>query len=599
MMGMPWEAATMSRIRGVVLVLLLWPGPGRAETPSVTIGLIAPLVGRSARAGAAHKSSTEWALAELQYMVEGPAGPVVLRLIPRDDASDPEVAVREATALVHGDGAIAILGPVNSASTMAVLAAPGLDVPVLSPLSTAPALTAPRDPWFFRATINDRDRMRRYAEYIDEHLGARGAAILVYEDDAYGGGLADALRDHLLPAPVMSVTWTELGADGTSDGWMRLSDGMGIADAVLARMPEGPLDVFVLGTDEGANAVGRGLDRRLRASRGSGLRFFFVGGEQLFLAGAPDGSVTIGEPAVDETAEQFVAEPSTLRVLRDERAKFMVTSFEAARFVLPAAIERVLADGGSPDDPAAFRQRLREVLDHQAFNSLVPWRTIRFVDGALQDPPATPILKLSRAAQRLDRMEPPPWFVFRVPRETRFMQEPLRASIERFPAGDDTVAVQVLNGRGDRVATEDVRVTGGKGTLVYYPSRTGPYRLFTGAVHVPSGPRFTVRWTWDYPLAILGALAGCLLGAGRPATLRWPLRLLTAAATGVALFVISSWGRETALAGIVPLPSFHDVPSVNAFLVGLMGGWGGHELLLRIVRIFTGDGPAGSGAPAR
>lgn len=285
-------------------------------------------------------------------------------------------------------------------------------------------------------------------------------------------------------------------------------------------------------------------------------------------------------------------------MLREEREKFLVTSFETARFVLPAAIERVLADGGSLDDPAAFRARLRDVLETHAFDALVPWRKLRFVDGALQDPPASPIFKLSRAAQRLDRLEPPPWFVFRVPRQTRFLEEPLRASIERFPVGDENIEVQVLNERGDRVASEEVRVTGGKGTLVYHPSRTGRYRLFTGAVHVPSGPRFEVRWTWDYPLAVLGALAGCLLGAGRASSLRWPLRLLAAAGTGIALFVISSWGRDTALAGIVPLPSFHAVPSVNAFLVGLVGGWGGHELLLRIVRIFTGDAPAQRSVPA-
>ena len=588
----------MPRTIGALLVLLLSPVAIPADMPSVAIGLIAPMTGRSARAGAAHRSSTEWGLAELRYTLAGPSGPVLVRLLPRDDHGDPSLAAREATDLVRRDGVVAILGPVNSASTMAVLAVPGLDVPVVSPLSTAPDLTASRNPWFFRATINDRDRMRRYAEYIDRRLGARGTAVLVYEDDAYGRGLADALHDHLVPAPVMAATWTELGADGTPAGWMRVADGRGLADAVLTRLPPGPLDVFVLGTDEGANAIGRGLDRRLRGSRGAGLRFFFVGGEQLFLAGAPDGSVTIGEPAVDDVADQFVADPSTLRVLREEPEKFLVTSFEAARFVVPAAIERVLNDVRSLDDPVAVRDRLRVVLENQAFGSLVPWRKIRFVDGALQEPPTTPIFQLTRAAQRLDRVEPPAWFVLRVPHRTRFLEEPVRATVERFPPGDDDIEVQVLNERGDRVVSEEVRVAGGKGTFVTYPAHPGQYHLWTSAVHVPSEARFEVRWTWDYPLAVLGAIAGCLLGAARPSALRWPLRLLAAAATGVALYVISSWGRGTALGDIVPLPSFHAVPSVNAFLVGLVGGWGGHELLLRIVRIVTGDAPAQRSVPA-
>lgn len=591
----------MSRPAGVLLGLvglLMAPGAIRAEPPSVAIGLIAPMVGRSARVGAAHKSSTEWALAELHYTLVGPTGPVLVRLIPRDDHSNPELAARAASELVHDDGVVAILGPVNSACTMAVLAVPGLNVPVVSPLSTAPDLTAPRNRWFFRATINDRDRMRRYAHYIDDQLGTRGAAVLLYEDDAYGRGLEEALRDHLSPAPVMTATWTELGADGTPAGWSRLAKDVGFADAVLARLPEGPLDVFVLGTSEGADAISRGLDRRLRTGRGAGLRFFFVGGEQLSLPGTADESFTIGEPTIDAVADEFVADPSTLRVLRDERQTFLVTSFEVARFVVPAAIERVLADGGSLDDPARFRESLRQVLSDNGFDSLVPWRKIRFVNGALQDPPATPIFKLARTAQRLDRMEPPAWFVFHVPRETRFLEEPVRATVERFPVGDEDIEVQVFDERGNQIASEQVRVTGGKGTLVYHPSHTGRYHLWSNAVHVPSRPHFEVGWTWDYPLALLGAIAGCLLGAGRPSSLMWPRRLLAAIGTGVALFVISSWGKDTALAGIIPLPSFHAVPSINAFLVGLVGGWGGHEILLRILRVFTGDAAGARSGPA-
>jgi len=45
----------------------------------------------------------------------------------------------------------------------------------------------------------------------------------------------------------------------------------------------------------------------------------------------------------------------------------------------------------------------------------------------------------------------------------------------------------------------------------------------------------------------------------------------------------------------VPLPSFHTVPAVNAFLVGLVGGWGGLELLLRMVQAVTGVAPAREG----
>src|SRR5262245_4039955 len=110
----------MRRTVGALLVLLLTSGAAQAVARSVAVGVIAPLTGRSARAGYAHESSTEWGLERLQYVVQGPGGLVEVRLVVRDDRGDEAEAARVAEELVTQLGVVAILGPVNSASTLAV-----------------------------------------------------------------------------------------------------------------------------------------------------------------------------------------------------------------------------------------------------------------------------------------------------------------------------------------------------------------------------------------------------------------------------------------------------------------------------------------------
>lgn len=586
---------------GALFVVLLACGAAHAAGPSVAVGIIAPLTGRSSGAGFAHKKSTEWGLGVHHYSVRGPSGWVTIRLVERDDRSNEDEAARAAEELVREEGVIAIVGPVNSSSTAAVLQKK-LEVPVVSPLSTAIDLTSPRDPWFFRATIDDHERMGRYAEFIDRQKLRQGRAVLVYEDDTYGRGLAEALWKHLKErGEVLRKTWGELGADGTDEGWKRLADGVGFSDAVLSELPKGPLDVFVLGTNKGSTAIGQGLDRRLRVSQRAAVQFFFVGEPRFFLEGAPEGSITIGEPSLDDVPEQFLPDASTVRVLNRDREGFLVTSFEVACFVLPAAIKQVLAGGTRPEDAKEFREGLRKVLEEHTFDSLVPWRKIKLSNGRLEELPTTPVFQLKRTPKRLDRVEPPPFLVLRIPARARFFAEPVRVSVERFAvagdgmrfvvAGNDTIKMQVLNEHEDVVAEEQVPLAGGKGTFVYYPRGTGQYRLRTSAAQLPGDASFEVRWTFDFPLAVIGAIVGLLLGMGRPSSLRLPWRVAAGVLTGLVLFVISSWGRDSALASIVPLPSFHAIPWFNAFLIGLVGGWGGLELLLRIVQAITGVSP--------
>ncbi len=112
-----------------------------------------------------------------------------------DSTLDPETAAAEARRLVEEEGVHAIVGPSSSANSLLVIervSAP-LGIPTVSPSATSPLLTAAEDrDFFFRTTISDVAQGPVLADLAKQnHLGNVG---LLYRDDAWGQGLADAFR---------------------------------------------------------------------------------------------------------------------------------------------------------------------------------------------------------------------------------------------------------------------------------------------------------------------------------------------------------------------------------------------------------------------
>ena len=110
-----------------------------------------------------------------------------------DSTLDPETAVVEARRLVEEEDVHAIVGPSASANALVVaerVSAP-LGIPTVSPSATSPLLTAVEDSdFFFRTTISDVAQ----GPVLADLAAQRGFSNLglVYRDDAWGQGLADA-----------------------------------------------------------------------------------------------------------------------------------------------------------------------------------------------------------------------------------------------------------------------------------------------------------------------------------------------------------------------------------------------------------------------
>ncbi len=195
----------------VIAVLSMTSRTPQAAPAEIVIGVISPT--SSGRAiGEAHEDTIRFAFERLGPTIGAGGVAMPYRVEYVSDRGDPTLAVTRARELVAA-GAIAILGPVDSGSTEAVLKA-GLEVPVLSALSTAPALSKPRDPWFFfRLTMDDGERIRHYVRSLKrEESRMMPAPHLVLYDDAspYGRGLRDALIEAMGPAesayPRRSIT---------------------------------------------------------------------------------------------------------------------------------------------------------------------------------------------------------------------------------------------------------------------------------------------------------------------------------------------------------------------------------------------------------
>lgn len=179
-----------------------------------------------------------------------------LRLIERDDEGDGAKAAAIASEFVANRSVIGVVGHVTSGAMMAAARVYDQGLPAIATTASSPDLTG-ISAWTFRVIASDSANGATMARFATER-GYRRAAIL-YENNAYGRGLAEAFRRNyngeviaLDPIP--------------SDGKTTLEPYISF---IATHTPE---LVFVAGTDVSGRAV-------LREARRQGLRSAFMGGD--------------------------------------------------------------------------------------------------------------------------------------------------------------------------------------------------------------------------------------------------------------------------------------------------------------------------------
>ncbi len=169
-------------------------GPGGPASPApLKIGLILNFSG-SPQASADRERAFDLALKHIN--AGGGVFGMDVESVVVDATGDPLTAVRAARGLVEQEGVHAIVGPNASSAALPIAreVAGGLGIPTISPSATSPRLTDVDDGgFFFRTALSDAFQGPVLADLVRDR-GFENVG-LIYQEDAYGQGLADAFEE--------------------------------------------------------------------------------------------------------------------------------------------------------------------------------------------------------------------------------------------------------------------------------------------------------------------------------------------------------------------------------------------------------------------
>lgn len=569
------------------------------EVNTIAVGVISPKDGSHlVLAGESHEASIRLALEKLGPLQLGDLQ-VKLDLVSLNDRGIPEMAVTGALQLAIEHQVVAILGPVNSGSTQAVLQqlrAENIELPVISSLSTASELTrsSRRDKNFFRLIFDDTGRMSQYATFIKRENARRGEQhyLFLYEDDPYGIGLKDSLKDRFYTPNIITMSWCEVREDGCTESgkgathYDALRSGQTFSSDFVDLLSRSNIDnIVLLGNINGALALVDGLK-----AKDVKTDYFFVGSNKRLFDEAPAGSITIGDPVLDyaraPTAELSKDWDKLLADFEEQakkdRANFVMTAYEAAQ-VLHSALHTLLRGEQTLPEIGALRQSLLQVLEEETFDSLEPWRTISFSQGKLDHPPTAPIYRITRGLAREDEQNERRWVNVFVKRRNPLLEGPVEVRLDAHRAEtgelgvyriDETINAEYL------LEQRTVKFSAGKAVERFHLFRPGLYRFrMTDIPFHPALAETRIGLSHNYFISAICALVGALLAVSRASSSSPTriIRVLTGVATGLLLTFGSLYGRQ--LASWIPFPSFGGEPVVNAMLTGLLGGLVGPYML--------------------
>jgi len=553
-------------------------------------------------------------------------------------------ACADAARRAAARGAVAIVGPVSSGCTRRVLEL-GLEIPVLSPLSTSSTLGG-NDDWFFRTIPHDRRRLETFVDTAEAEFRIR-SAVAIHEASEYGEGLLEHLRD-LVPSvdPAHTFRWDSVfGA---------VAHQVEIRRSFRCRM-EGHHAlgaVFLLGSSDRMVEHVTALEELFDSLNGSST----CGDETLAVADHheeshagqdhPEGEhdpafVLVGSPARPQempdgtwiiAESQVGSSPNLASEFRTESVSedLYVSSLDAA-VALRSALDEVLRPDAEPEGVDGVRAAVRDVLDRNTFASAERDRSFQFVDGEISPTPRIPIRRVEVVEERRVvsvNAEPElSWVEVRVrgERPGGHLEGPI--VVELIPhgeiGGDETVAVQVY-GVGDDPVTVDEVGLGATGATVsftpsFFPGSWFPSSFRIGTDRTPEQERVPVEglgWPASYLVALLSALGAAFLylryrspaepegeeteeGGGRRRR-TWSFAERCVAGLVIAFVIIHVAPLLEGEPGLsqIPIPRFGSSTWLNAFASGLLGGWLGLNPILALASglvgafsgIFSGDG---------
>lgn len=308
------------------------------QPADVTIGAAGPW---NEGYGAMNKRGIDLAIDEINA-----AGGVLgrpLRLIARDDGADGAKAAAIAAEFVNNPAISAVVGHVNSGTMVAAAKIYDGFLPAVATTATSPDLTG-ISPWVFRVIASDSATGVELGRFA--HRLGHGRAAILYENDSYGRGLADAFRR---------------GFEGTIISIDPIPSGDGDYEPYISFLKErDPGLIFVAGTEASGMAI-------LREARRQKLIADFLGGDGW--------TGVVAEPAAENA---WVGAPFTASDTRAEAKRF-VTAFRARYNMTPDGnaalaydatklLAKVIGDVGA--DRGEIRERLANLDERNAYRGV-------------------------------------------------------------------------------------------------------------------------------------------------------------------------------------------------------------------------------------
>ncbi|MBI5512731.1 MAG: ABC transporter substrate-binding protein [Deltaproteobacteria bacterium] len=332
--------------------------PALPSGPGLTLGLYLPLTGSMAEFGAETRQGVELAVDDAN--TQGGVLGRPLRLVTEDDHGDAAQAATVVERLIDREGAVAILGEVASALSLAgARVCQQRQVPMVSPASTNPAVTQVGD-HIFRACFIDPYQGWAMADFASRTLHFTRVAVLRDQTSAYSGGLADAFRHRL----------TALGGTVVEDQAYRGGDTRFTAQ-LSAIVPHDPEAIFVPGYYTEVALLAR-------EARSLGFRGRFLGGDgwSSTVLTQNDDDALVGDLFVDSYAVEAAATPEARDFLQRYRARYHVDptglaalGYDAARLVLDALHRAGTVDHGPLRDALAATRDLAGAVGALTMNA--------------------------------------------------------------------------------------------------------------------------------------------------------------------------------------------------------------------------------------
>lgn len=320
-----------------LLVISAAPVGAQLQGKTIVIGIGGPLTGGAATFGVEMKQAAEMAIEE-KNAAGGILGATVSAEV-ADDEANPQKGEAVARKFCDDPAVLGVVGHVNSGVSIAASNVyNGCGLPMLTPMSSGPAVTDRGLSNVFRLTNRDDHKGPALASYLYRKMGKR-KAVVIDDKTGYGRGLAD----------LFARAFTESGGAVL----VRPAITVGEKDfrGLLGSLPKDFDVLFFGGIAEGALIV--------KQMRELGMNQLFTCGDGCWdvkgFIRPSEGAATKGEGVIVLSAAPAVGGVPGSQAFADRYTKrygpianYATSSYDSARLVITAIEEAAKAKGGVP-----------------------------------------------------------------------------------------------------------------------------------------------------------------------------------------------------------------------------------------------------------